>query len=154
VLSKTILRSFILTFPHVRNENRSKHLSDTFNFVLWDRLPEVLCSSGCWWALGINCGSNRLSPLEAAGNINLSPFSCSRVHTDRQLSPGHDVCYCQLSRESALGVPSSVIFSCMSSWRFARLAFNFWQLATISKANECGFGWQKVSLFVGSRLKV
>jgi hypothetical protein len=120
------LEVFHLTFRHARNKRRSKHLSDTFNVALWSRLPEVLCSSGCWWALGINCGSNRLSPLEAAGNINLFPFSCSRVQTDRQLSPEHDVCYCQLSGESALGVPSSVIFSCMPSQRFVRLTFNFW----------------------------
>ena len=114
---------------------------------------EVHCSSGCWWVFGFNCGSNRLSPLEAAGNINLSPFSCSRVHTDRQLSPGHDACYCQLCRESALGVLSSVTFSCKPSERFAGITFNFWQLATISKANDCGFGWQKIPLFVVSFLK-
>ena len=147
------LEVFHLTVLHVRNENRSKRLFNTFHVMLCNWFLEVHCSSGCWWVFGFNCGSNRLSPLEAAGNINLSPFSCSRVHTDRQLSPGHDACYCQLCRESALGVLSSVTFSCKPSERFAGITFNFWQLATISKANDCGFGWQKIPLFVVSFLK-
>ena len=69
--------------------------------------------------------SQSIEPLQAAGCISLPPFSCSRVHTDRQLSPGHDGWYCQLSRESTLGVPSSVMFSCKASERSDRLYFQF-----------------------------